>query len=199
MNYLAHIYLSGDDKRVAVGNFIGDGVKGRIRDRYPGPIGVGLKLHRFIDDMADNHPLNLSYRQYLYDDFGKYAGVVQDMMHDHFLSKNWRDFSDIPLPLFLEEFYSVADELIDYFPARQKRFYSAMREGRWLINYAEIDGMDRAFKGISSRVRADNEMHRAADYIKSNYQQLENSFREFFPILIEESKKELERLLKSSK
>ena len=28
MNYLAHIFLSGNDRCIQIGNFIGDGVKG---------------------------------------------------------------------------------------------------------------------------------------------------------------------------
>lgn len=29
MNYLAHIFLSGDDRRIQIGNFVGDAVKER--------------------------------------------------------------------------------------------------------------------------------------------------------------------------
>ena len=35
MNYLAHIFLSGDDRRVQIGNFVGDAVKGRAYENYP--------------------------------------------------------------------------------------------------------------------------------------------------------------------
>lgn len=45
MNYLAHIFLSGPDRQIRLGNFIGDAVKGNsyndyppaIRERYPAP------------------------------------------------------------------------------------------------------------------------------------------------------------------
>ena len=29
MNYLAHIYLSNDNKEITIGNFIADGIKGK--------------------------------------------------------------------------------------------------------------------------------------------------------------------------
>ena len=35
MNYLAHIYLSGDDPGMQIGNFIADGVKGNHYPDYP--------------------------------------------------------------------------------------------------------------------------------------------------------------------
>ena len=35
MNYLAHIFLSGNDRCIQIGNFIGDGVKGDGYKQYP--------------------------------------------------------------------------------------------------------------------------------------------------------------------
>lgn len=36
MNYLAHIFLSGNDRCIQIGNFIGDGVKGDGINNIPG-------------------------------------------------------------------------------------------------------------------------------------------------------------------
>jgi len=35
MNFLAHIYLSGDDKDIIIGNFIADGIKGSSYTKFP--------------------------------------------------------------------------------------------------------------------------------------------------------------------
>ena len=35
MNFLAHIYLSGDSRELLIGNFIGDYVKGKDYEKYP--------------------------------------------------------------------------------------------------------------------------------------------------------------------
>ncbi len=35
MNYLAHIYFSGEDEEILTGNFIGDHVQGKSYLRYP--------------------------------------------------------------------------------------------------------------------------------------------------------------------
>ena len=35
MNYLAHLYLSGDSDEIKLGNFIGDYVKGNKYQNYP--------------------------------------------------------------------------------------------------------------------------------------------------------------------
>jgi acyl carrier protein phosphodiesterase len=198
LNYLAHILLSGPDKRIAVGNFIGDGVKGRITDSYPKEIFIGLHLHRFIDHVADTHPANQASRESMYPVFGKYAGVAQDMLHDHFLAGRWDEFSHEPIEGYLESFYATADEYIEIFPPHQKRFFEGIRAGDWLINYRTLDGMERAFSGLSKRVKRENPLAIGGQYLIDNRQSLEASFLSFFPLLVKECESELERLLNNT-
>ncbi|MGA2151478.1 MAG: DUF479 domain-containing protein, partial [Geobacteraceae bacterium] len=49
MNFLAHLYLSGDDPELLVGNLLGDFVKGRLSGNFPDGIERGIELHRRID------------------------------------------------------------------------------------------------------------------------------------------------------
>lgn len=53
MNYLAHIFLSGSNRKVQLGNFVGDAVKGSSYKNYPPDIAKGIQLHRAIDDYTD--------------------------------------------------------------------------------------------------------------------------------------------------
>ena len=57
MNFLAHLYLSGNDENIMIGNFIGDHVKGNNFLKYDESIIFGIKLHRMIDAFTDSHPL----------------------------------------------------------------------------------------------------------------------------------------------
>ncbi len=57
MNYLAHIFLSGNDDDVLIGNFIGDYVKGKDFNNYPAGIQKGILLHRRIDTYTDRHKI----------------------------------------------------------------------------------------------------------------------------------------------
>ena len=56
MNYLAHIYLSGKNRQIQIGNFVGDAVKGKAYNSYPDFFRKGILLHRLIDSFADTHP-----------------------------------------------------------------------------------------------------------------------------------------------
>ena len=57
MNFLAHLYLSGDDEEQIVGNFIADHVKGKAIESYSDGIRAGIMLHREIDVFTDSHPV----------------------------------------------------------------------------------------------------------------------------------------------
>ena len=55
MNFLAHLYLSKNNKNILIGNFIADAVKGKKYKDYSKEIQTGILLHREIDNFTDNH------------------------------------------------------------------------------------------------------------------------------------------------
>src|SRR5690349_12341831 len=93
MNFLAHIFLSGDDPEIMVGNFIGDFVKGRnLDDRFSSGIVKGIELHRAIDEYTDSHPVVAQSKNRLRPKYRHYAPVIVDVFYDHFLAKNWKNY-----------------------------------------------------------------------------------------------------------
>ena len=94
MNYLGHIFLSGKNEQLLVGNFIGDYVKGKQYLHYPEEIRKGILLHRAIDDFTDRNAHWMNVRELFRPIYKRYAGVVADVVIDHFLAKNWSHFSD---------------------------------------------------------------------------------------------------------
>lgn len=57
MNFLAHIYLSGNNELLKIGNFMADGIRGKQFEIYPKAIQNGILLHRAIDSFTDAHPV----------------------------------------------------------------------------------------------------------------------------------------------
>ena len=57
MNFLAHIYLSGENQGITIGNFIADGIKGNKYLSYREDLQKGILLHRSIDSFTDQHPI----------------------------------------------------------------------------------------------------------------------------------------------
>ncbi|HKK60999.1 MAG TPA: hypothetical protein VJ951_00475, partial [Bacteroidales bacterium] len=109
MNFLAHIYLSGNDDQLKLGNFIGDYVKGRAFEQYPEKIQRGILLHRHIDHYTDHNPHTSETRRLLVPKYRHYAGILIDMFYDHFLAINWRRYSRVPLFTFIESFHELLE------------------------------------------------------------------------------------------
>ncbi len=90
MNFLAHIYLSGNQERVMIGNFIGDFVKGKAWEEFDSAIQRGILLHREIDRYTDDHEVVIKTKERLRPKYHHYAPVISDVFYDHFLASLWK-------------------------------------------------------------------------------------------------------------
>lgn len=184
MNFLAHLFLSGDDPEVLVGNFVADYVKGNRKNDYPEGIRKGIELHRSIDHFTDTHAITGESRRLLYGTQSKYAGVVVDLFYDHFLAANFTDFSAKSLDGFVQSSYLILQEYHHSLPPQVQGFLPFMIERDWLGGYRTIEGIGRSLTGLSRRVRFENRMHEAESDLKRLYPALEAHFMEFFPELV---------------
>jgi acyl carrier protein phosphodiesterase len=185
LNFLAHIYLSGDDWQLMIGNFIADFVKGRKKDDYPPAIKRGIELHRAIDDFTDHHAVTLRSKKRLQPKYGKYAGVIVDLYYDHFLAALFSEYHPVPLQKFSQETYDTLMKNEKVLPAEVHYFLPFMIERNWLLNYATLEGIGRALTGLSKRVSFENKMDESIHDLRERYDDFQNDFREFFPLLIE--------------
>jgi acyl carrier protein phosphodiesterase len=104
MNFLAHIYLSGDNYLIKIGNFMADGIRGKQFKNYPQEVQKGIVLHRAIDTFTDAHPVFRQSTKKLHSRYHHYAGVIVDVFYDHFLAKNWANYSDENLADYVNHF-----------------------------------------------------------------------------------------------
>ena len=184
MNFLAHIYLSGDNEQLMIGNFIADFVKGKKKDEYPDEIRKGIELHRFIDHFTDHHEVVLSSIRRIHGRQEKYSGVVVDILYDHFLAANFSSYSAVPLQEFSQKTYAALKANWHALPPDVHRFLPFMIERNWLLNYATVDGIGRALTGLSGRVKYENRMDEALQDLQEHYASLEADFTKFFPDLM---------------
>lgn len=180
MNHLAHIYLSGDDDGLKIGNFIADSVKGKAYLKYPETIQKGILLHRKIDEFTDSHPIARKSASKFSERFGLYSGVIVDMVYDHFLAANWKDYHSVALKTYSENFYTLLEENFDQLPARVQGFYPYMVEANWLLMYSTLTGIEEILFQMNRRVKRGVQLHLAVDELRENYSSLETEFRDFF-------------------
>lgn len=179
MNYLAHLFLSGDDPLVMVGNFMADGVKGRDLSAHHPDVQRGIRLHRRIDTFTDQHPLTAVGRKRLHPHCGKFAGVALDLFYDHLLASEWERHSNVPLPQFAQECYVVLEREIARMPERTQRMLPYMVHGDWLTGYAQVEGLADALYGMSIRVPHGMVLAGAEAVLVAHEADLRREFRTF--------------------
>lgn len=184
MNYLAHLFLSGENAEVKAGNLFGDEVKGKDYENFPESIKVGLLLHRFIDSYTDVHEKNLETKKILYPELGKYAGIALDIYYDHFLAKNWSYYSDYELDEYALNVYNSLEEHSLKFSEKSQNLLQLMKQYDWLQNYARLDGMKRTFEGMAKRLGKTSGMKYGYVLLEKHYATIEASFGDYFPDLL---------------
>lgn len=180
MNYLAHIYLSGEDEDLKIGNFIADSVKGRKFIGVPPKIQNGIILHRAIDKYTDSHPVVKKSIHRLFPIYSHYSAVIIDILYDHFLAANWKDYSEIPLVDYVENFYQLLNLNFEVLPKRVKNFLPYMIEDNWLLNYATLEGIKKILFQMDQRTKNRSQMHLSIKEIQVFYSEFEEEFRLFF-------------------
>lgn len=179
MNFLAHIYLSGADDDLKIGNFIADGIHGKPIDFSTG-VQKGIVLHRAIDSFTDAHPIFRQGTKRLHANYHHYAGVIMDIFYDHFLAKNWSSYSTVPLEVFAQDFYTLLKKNYGILPERSKGMLPHMMEHNWLVSYASIQGIARTLTQMDHRTKYKSGMKNSVAELQEFYTEFEAEFTAFF-------------------
>ncbi|MFV5685054.1 ACP phosphodiesterase [Flavobacterium sp. GB2R13] len=184
MNFLAHIYLSGDNDLIKIGNFMADGIRGKHFESYPTDVQKGIILHRAIDTFTDAHPIFRQSTKKLHEKYHHYAGVIVDVFYDHFLAKNWNTYSDEKLEEFVARFYQSLQDNTAILSERTKGMMPYMIEHNWLVSYQTVEGINRILTQMDHRTKNESKMRFAANELSEFYSEFETEFSEFFKELI---------------
>lgn len=184
MNYLSHIYLSGESEEIILGNFIGDFVKGRQFLKYPSDVAKGILLHRQIDSFTDSHPIVTECNLKLRPGFGKYSGIVMDIFFDHFLAVNWHHYSHEKLPAFTKRFHAVLLSNFFQLPSQVKMFIPFLIQNKRLQSYGSFEGIEKTLRIMVQRTSLPSETEYAIRILEEEYQFFNTAFHRFFPEII---------------
>lgn len=194
MNFLAHIYLSGDNDLIKIGNFMADGIRGKQYENFPLDIQKGIVLHRAIDTYTDAHPLFRQSTKRLHTNYHHYAGVIVDVFYDHFLAKNWNSYSNEKLEDFVARFYQSLDKNIDILSDKTRNFMPYMIQHNWLVSYQTVEGITKILTQMDSRTNNQSKMRFANTELVKFYSEFENEFTLFFKDLQNISSEKLKQL-----
>jgi acyl carrier protein phosphodiesterase len=194
MNFLAHIYLSGDNDLMKIGNFMADGIHGKHFDHFPKEIQKGIILHREIDTFTDAHPIFRQSTKRLHPNYHHYSGIIVDIFYDHFLAKNWSSYSEEPLEQYTERFYQSLRDNFEFLNEKTQKMLPYLIQQNWLMSYQTIDGIALILEKMDNRMKRDSIMRLSVTELKTYYTEFEQEFTTFFDAIIIHSKLKIETL-----
>lgn len=194
MNFLAHLYLSGDNDLMKIGNFMADGIHGKNFDTFPMEIQKGIILHRSIDTFTDAHPIFRQSTKRLHANYHHYSGIIVDIFYDHFLAKNWSNYSDEKLEDFAERFYQSLRDNHDSLTLKTQKMMPYMINHDWLSSYQNIESIENVLVKMDNRMKRDSNMRFSVAELRTYYTEFESEFTAFFAALMVHSKLKIQTL-----
>lgn len=189
MNWLAHLYLSEPETEFRLGNLLADQVRGPDRTRMSPTFLRGVACHQVIDAFAESHPVVKRSRQRIGPEQRRFSGILVDVFYDHFLARNWAEYSTTPLPQFTHGAYADFTPHISTLPEEARITLERIIEHDWLTSYREIAGIEDVLERLSGRLteRLNRPMalHSAVKDLQTHYGEFEADFQEFFPKLMD--------------
>ncbi|MFN5910370.1 MAG: ACP phosphodiesterase [Bacteroidota bacterium] len=176
MNFLGHLYFSGDDHALMYANLFGDFVKGSDLSSYPQSIRNGIVLHRNIDQYIDHHPAVAELMPKLYPKLPKVSAIAVDLFFDHLLASRWSEFHPMDYRDFLNAFYAHPIAHRRDYSIEFLDFINRLRENDWMFYYRTSWGLDKMCSGVGSRLSFPNTLHIAPKV----FDELKDTIEEIF-------------------
>ena len=198
MNFLGHSLISleideKENKETLYGNFTGDFYKGLVeRIELSENLKEGIVLHRIIDKTSDKKENLLN--ELLAEKFGIFKGIVSDMYIDHFLSKNFNNLFNKNINDIERKILDKIKEKKNIFPKDFERTFNWLNDRNVMVNYKEINFLEKAFQGLAKNIRRGEILNLAVSELKKNYNLFEEkSIKEFFYVKNESIKEFLKK------
>ena len=184
MNYLAHLYLARPTADSCFGNLLGDFRRGVDLDHYSEAVRAGVANHILVDKFTDSHSGVRQARGVVSARRRRFAGIMLDVLFDHFLIKHWSLYSDESFTVFSQRTYECLAQRVGVMPERMQVMVRSMLTHRWLDTYRHLQGIEKALERTASRIRFQHSFHGSIDEAKENYAVFEETFLTFFPQLL---------------
>jgi acyl carrier protein phosphodiesterase len=105
-----------------------------------------------------------------------------DLFYDHFLVREWSDWSDEPFDRYLARTRAIIEQQLDELPERMQPLVPIIFE-ELLPSYGEVSGIGRALERMSRRVPRTNPLAGGEAELLRQYQDLQTDFRAFVPLV----------------
>jgi acyl carrier protein phosphodiesterase len=156
---------------------ISDFVKGKKKFDYPAGIQNGIALHRSIDTFTDAHEAIRKAKEFFRPNYRLYSGAITDVVFDHFLATDDKEFTESSLLDFSLQVYASVDKQLRWLPERFAVIFPYMKEHNWLYNYRTLWGTGKSLGGLIRRAAYLSESETAFRLFEEHYQPLQLCYR----------------------
>lgn len=188
MNWLAHLHLSEPEVEFRLGNLLADQVRGADREQMSDMFRRGTACHQVIDAFAERHPVTQRSRQRILPKYRRFSGILVDVFYDHFLARDWEQFSPTPLAGFTQAVYADFRPYIPRLPAEASITLERIIEHDWLTSYRQLEGIEdvlcRLSRRLEERFQRPVPLGDATECLRTEYAAFEADFHDFFPELV---------------
>lgn len=185
MNYLAHLFLAQATVESRVGNLLGDFAKGVVVADLSDPVKNGLLNHRAVDRFTDTHAVVKQLKGLVGADRKRFAGIMLDMVFDHYLIKHWHHFSHHPFEARCGVYYQALGDGQILMPLPMQRVTQRVITQQWFSSYQTLEGIGFALDRIAGRIRFNHAFYGSVEELITHQDEIENGFLAFFPELIQ--------------
>lgn len=187
VNFLAHVYLARGVPDAIVGQLCGDFVRGKDLAHFPPAIAQGIRVHRAVDSYTDRHPLNLQARELFASPHRRFAGIITDVVYDHYLALEWDNYSDVSLEEYETTVKVALQARYALLPPRLQRFTEFLQTENILQNNLYQAKIELTLQRLSARRASMKPLATASSSLWQNNDQLKGLFDQFFPELISQT------------
>ena len=164
MNFLAHCALAADASEtwnvdahyrrgLLAGAIIADFCKGRVNTQWPRPLQGGIRLHRRIDAVSNQHAAIRNSCQLYPKELRRYAPIFVDILADYHLSHRWQDYYAEPIHSFALQCYSAVASYRNYLPEHGHKVAAYMQDSDLLSRYHDWTTIESAIRSSLRRLR----------------------------------------------
>ncbi len=171
-----------------------DGIHGKHFDNFPMDIQKGIILHRAIDTFTDAHPIFRQSTKRLHTNYHHYSGIIVDIFYDHFLAKNWSDYSEESLENYTERFYESLRDNYDFLNEKTQKMVPYLIHQNWLMSYQTIEGIEFILEKMDNRMKRNSIMRLSVAELRTYYAEFEEEFTYFFEELRTYSNQKIKNL-----
>lgn len=181
MNFLSHLFLANDNAQFRTGALMGDFLRGVDRTTLPEKVEQGVVHHLAVDSFTDSHEEFRRLKRLFSHQRRRFAGIILDIAFDHYLLKQWHNFSNQSPESFVAEIHLSLTANYQIMPPRMKHVVSLLIQHEILLSYKTLEGVGTALDRVADRFRDGSTFYGSIEELQVHTSEIEAGFMQFFP------------------